>query len=382
MKMKTENKIRRTTTLAIICAMTAMLTACGGSTSTSSATPSSTESLSTSSMTSESTSASDSSLESLITTDSSLITDSAKAEKTEYPLSITSYGMTQEETITFNQAPEKTFVIGQGNLETMLAMGLEDRIVGIANDYDLPDEYADKVASLNNLNVDMGYPDQEAILETDPDFFFTNKGVFVSNDMDIQDWYDRGINVYLDANWSGDMESPKTIDNEYKDILTIGKIFDKQAEAEAIVDELKSQIADLKEKTAAAGESPKTMVLYPMGEDGFMNYMSEDLVGLFTEELGGTIAVPDAMGVSKEEIVDANPDIIIVLYDSSSDDSENDEAKEMALSSLDDDAYSSVTAVQNGHVFAMEEGQLNTPGVGLYRALHEMAQDMYPDLDL
>lgn len=357
-----------------VAVMTGCLAGCGssGSSEASSQTETSSESASaeSSSAASETSSAEASS------------SASAAAAKTEYPLTVTFYGLTGEETCTYEKAPEKALVIGQSNIETMMALGLEDRILAVASVdgvSDFPEEYQDTFAGLNNLDVYC--PDEETIVDLEPDFIYSAKWLYMETSTDVSDWTDRGINCYVNANWCGDMESPKTLENEYQDILTLGEIFDVQDRAEELVAQLREGVAAIEELTDAASESPSVMIIQPMGEDGFMNYYEEDLAGVMTVELGGTIAVPDSMGVSKEEIVDANPDVIIVLYSSSYQDESEEQAEADVLAPFEDEAYANVAAVANGRVYAMQQGRFNTPGAGTYRSMLALAEAMYPDID-
>ena len=56
-------------------------------------------------------------------------TTDAEGTKTEYPLTITTYDYDGNEIeTTYEKAPEKVLAVYQGSIETMLALGLEDRL--------------------------------------------------------------------------------------------------------------------------------------------------------------------------------------------------------------------------------------------------------------
>ena len=56
-------------------------------------------------------------------------TADAEGTKTEYPLTITTYDYDGNEIeTTYEKAPEKVLAVYQGSIETMLALGLEDRL--------------------------------------------------------------------------------------------------------------------------------------------------------------------------------------------------------------------------------------------------------------
>ena len=62
--------------------------------------------------------------------------------KTEYPLTITTYDYDGNEIeTTYEKAPEKVIAVYQGSIETMLSLGLEDRLVATAGlDNEVPDD--------------------------------------------------------------------------------------------------------------------------------------------------------------------------------------------------------------------------------------------------
>ena len=72
-------------------------------------------------------------------------TADAEGTKTEYPLTITTYDYDGNEIeTTYEKAPEKVLAVYQGSIETMLALGLEDRLVATAGlDNEVPDELKD-----------------------------------------------------------------------------------------------------------------------------------------------------------------------------------------------------------------------------------------------
>ena len=81
-------------------------------------------------------------------------TADAEGTKTEYPLTITTYDYDGNEIeTTYEKAPEKVLAVYQGSIETMLALGLEDRLVATAGlDNEVPDELKDAFSKTNYLD--------------------------------------------------------------------------------------------------------------------------------------------------------------------------------------------------------------------------------------
>ena len=84
-----------------------------------------------------------------------------------YPLTIDNCGTE----VTFEAAPERVVTIKSSTLELLLALGLEDRIVGAAfTDGPVPDEYADAASGIEVLSDKV--PSQEVTLAAEPDLVF------------------------------------------------------------------------------------------------------------------------------------------------------------------------------------------------------------------
>ncbi|MGV8895822.1 MAG: putative F420-0 ABC transporter substrate-binding protein [Rhodoglobus sp.] len=86
---------------------------------------------------------------------------------TDSPVSVTNCGTT----VVFDSAPQRVVTIKSSTTETMLALGLGDRIVGTAfQDGPVPDEWAADAASLTSISDKV--PSEEVVLETQPDLVY------------------------------------------------------------------------------------------------------------------------------------------------------------------------------------------------------------------
>ena len=120
----------------------------------------------------------------------------------------------------------------------------------------------------------------------------------------VTDWIDKGRNTYYNTNTRPDGD--RTLENEFTDILNLGKIFDVQDKAQAIVDDAKAVIDKTLTATADVEEKPSVMVLEPLGED-ITNYGAKSLGGDMVTQLGATLANPDASTAGKEDIIASKP---------------------------------------------------------------------------
>ena len=105
-------------------------------------------------------------------------TADAEGTKTEYPLTITTYDYDGNEIeTTYEKAPEKVLAVYQGSIETMLALGLEDRLVATAGlDNEVPDELKDAFSKTNYL--DEFTPSLETVTMLEPDMILSWSSLF------------------------------------------------------------------------------------------------------------------------------------------------------------------------------------------------------------
>ena len=68
----------------------------------------------------------------------------------------------------------------------------------------------------------------------EPDMIFSWGSLFGEKTLgDAQGWVDKGTNIYMNSNTRPSDEAySRTLENEYTDILNIGKIFDVQGRAQ------------------------------------------------------------------------------------------------------------------------------------------------------
>ncbi len=307
-------------------------------------------------------------------------TADAEATKTEYPLTITTYDYEGNEVeTTYEKAPEKVLAVYQGSIETMLALGLEDRLVATAGlDNEVPDEMKEAFSKTNYL--DEFTPSLETVTMLEPDMILSWGSLFSDKNLgDVTNWIDKGCNTYYNTNTrpNGD----RTLENEFTDILNLGKIFDVQDKAQAIVDNAKEVIDKTLNATADIEEKPTVLVVEPLGED-ISNYGSDSLGGDMVTQLGATLANPDASTVGKEDIIAANPDVIFVVYmPYAGDDPETVKESQLAVIQ-DDEALQSLDAVKNGRVYPIMLSELYASATRTQDGIETLAKGLYPDVNL
>lgn len=298
-----------------------------------------------------------------------------QGKRTAYPLTVTTYNYAKEPVEeTFEKAPQRVLCNEVNSVETMLSLGLADRIIcaaGISKDSiraDLQDEFAkiaDKVYDTKNAELS-----KEVAVMKQPDFILGWRSTFSDKMLgDVDYWHQNHVNTYVALN-SNKTAPDCTVENEYQDILTIGKIFDVQEKAQALVAQMQAAVGKA-EKAAAGKEKQKVLILDFLGEK-IWAYDTTMLAGNLVESMGGEI-VPTGENVGREDILNANPDVLyVVTYGA------NAEGHSALKKITEDPAYASLKSVQGKRVYELPLSEIYTSGVRTIDGLNAIGQTLYP----
>ena len=313
-------------------------------------------------------------------------TTSAQAEVTSgsnghYTVTITSYDYAGSPVeYTYEKAPERVLCVYQGCIETMIALGLEDHVLASYGlDNEVKDEWKDGFAQMN-YDESVFAPDKETVTLLEPDMIFSWGSYFSDEKLgDVYEWNGKGVGTYINSNTA--RGGSRTLENEYTDILNIGRIFGVEEKAQALVDEMQAQVADT--LAAAEDHAPvRVAVVEPTSSGSITNYGADTLAGNMVTALGGELAKPEGSEMGKEDLVACDPDVIFVVYMAySGDDPESVMAQQ--LSAIQDDpAFASLSAVQSGDIHLVMLGDIYASGPRTIDGLRTLARGMYPDLEL
>ena len=148
----------------------------------------------------------------------------------------------------------------QGTIETMIALGLEDRVIASYGlDNPVKPEWEEGLSKMN-YNAEVFAPDKETVTMLEPDLIFSWGSIFSEKKLgDSPEWIANGTNTYISSNTARN-GSARTLENEYIDLINIGKIFGVEEKAQAIVDEMKTEIANVLAQTEDQ-EAPTVAVI-------------------------------------------------------------------------------------------------------------------------
>lgn len=297
-----------------------------------------------------------------------------------YPVTITNYNYAgQQVNYTYNEAPQRVLAVYQGCIETMIALGLEDHVIASYGlDNEVKPEWQDGFSKMH-YDDSVFAPDKETVTLLEPDFIFSWGSYFGDKTLgDVDAWNEKGVGTYMNSNTVPG--GTRTLKNEYTDILNIGKIFHVEDKAQALVDEMKSQVAAT--LSAVQGQEPvKVAVVEPISGK-ITNYGAKSLAGDMVTALGGELAMPEADSISKEDLVAADPEVIFVVYMAYAGDDPQSVMDQQLSLIQDDPALQSLQAVKNGKVHLIMLGDMYASGPRTLDGLKTLAQGMYPGLSL
>ena len=282
--------------------------------------------------------------------------------------------------LTVPTAPERAIALEQGATEVMLALGLEDRMIGTSYLTDtVSPEFADAYAAVPVL-ADQ-YPTSERLREAEPDFVYSMRSSAFSPDAAgaRQELVDLGVPAYLSSN---DCEDPsriasdvgfEQIADEVKDIATV---FDVADRGDQIVADQEAALADVEDSSTSVG-SPSVVWLYSSIDGSPVVAGANGLAQTMGEIAGATNAFADLDAqwgeTSWDEIAQRDPDVIVVadLSRGLSGDSAADK-----ISSLKSDAVTSgLAAVRADRIVAIPATELD-PSVRSIHALQTLSTSL------
>ena len=291
--------------------------------------------------------------------------ESSQTELSYEAITLDNYGRE----ISVNAIPQKVLTLGPNCSELFIALGLGDKIIGNSLDNHsrgpLP-EYEEAYSKIPELNY--ASATREAVISSGADFIYGIDWEFGKESLDVEELKNYGITTYIN--------SATSLEQIYKEIEDIGKIFKIEAKSEAFIKDQKDRIASVEEKIK--DKTPIKVLVYDSGGDGVFTCGGTNFETLLIEKAGGKNVFDDITDkqwttVSYEEVLKRNPDIILIHdYDSPS-------VEEKIAAIKKDPALSQLEAVKNEN-FAVITLESILPGGRMAYTVESLSRTFYPDI--
>ncbi|MFB6363063.1 ABC transporter substrate-binding protein [Paenibacillus elgii] len=280
------------------------------------------------------------------------------AKRTSYPLKVKD--ATGKEFV-FEKAPERIASTSPSETEALFALGLGDKVVGVSDFCDYPAEVKSKPKMGSIVK-----PNEEALIGANADLVMT--GVSMKPQV-VDKLRELKINMFK--------VEPKTMDDVMNNLLTMGQIFDRQEQAQKLVDSMKADrqkvvdaVKDLKPE-----QKKKVFIEFSPGWTVGKGEFIDELITLS----GGINVAGSEKGyvqISEEKVIADNPQVIIYPNGIIDDKSK----KPMDQLIRERSGWDKIEAVRSGKLVGVDKDLISRPGPRITAGLVEIAKGIYPDL--
>ena len=257
--------------------------------------------------------------------------------------------------------PQRIVSLAPSNTEILFALGLGDKVVGVTDFCDYPEE-AQAIEKVGGIE-----PNLERIVALAPDLVLAIGGspaqVEKATDMEKL-----GLTVLV--------LEPGDIESIMANIELVGKATGVEKEANQLAAQMRKRFDDITTKATGAGSRPSVFFEldatdpskpYTPGPDSFI----DALIGLAG---GSNIAAGAKMQwaqLSTEEIIAQNPEVIVLG------DVNYGVTAEMVK---ERPGWSVITAVKNGAIYPIDDILVSRPGPRIIDGLEALARIIHPEL--
>ncbi|CAM3954394.1 ABC transporter substrate-binding protein [Alkalicoccus chagannorensis] len=287
--------------------------------------------------------------------------EAADGEETgEFPITVTDDGGNE---VTIDEEPESIVTLQPSDTEILFALGAGDRLVGVDEFSDYPEEAMD-IETVGAQDMDV-----ERILQLEPDMALVSQYHHDSHSDVLDQYRDAGIDVVV-------IQNAESFDGVYDTIDMLGSVTGSEEEAGDIIqdmqetmEELAAQAEDIPEEDrrrvwVEVGPSPE---IFTTGQGTFMHEI--------IETIGAENAAEDMEGwveMTEEEIVSLQPDTIITTYG----DFVEDPVEEVTSR----DGWDDVPAVADEEIHDVDSNKVTRSGPRLAEGAEIIAEAVYPDV--
>lgn len=288
-------------------------------------------------------------------------TDQEAAETpkaTVYPLTVKD--ATGKELV-FDKAPERIVSTSPSETEILFALGLGDKIVGVSDFDNYPEEAASK-PKMGGITK----PNEEAIIAANADLVIGG----ISMPDEVADKF-RGLDMKVYKTY------PKKVEDVLSVILQIGAMTDTSAKAEELVAAMREDIRKVTEAAATlkADEKKKVYIEFAPGWTVGSGEFMDELITM----AGGVNIASELKGwneINEEKIIQDNPDVILFAADLV----DFNTGKPLKDIIKNRSGWDQMKAIKEDRLIGLNEDIMSRTGPRITQALLQVAEGIYPGL--
>ena len=269
--------------------------------------------------------------------------------------------------VTLNSPPERIVSLAPSNTEILFLIGAGDSVVGVTDFCDYPYNFTAWIEAGNMTSIGNYYgPSIEPIVALEPDLVLASTGSLDA----AASLSNLGYNVLV--------VEGQNLDDILSDIILVGRATYKNAEASAVVSDMRARIDTVVTKAVAATTTPK--VYHEVWYDPLMSIGPTTFIDELITLAGGENIFHDALTswptVSSEAIISKNPDVMFFpdMYMSTTNFYDTIEAvKERP-------GWNQITAVKNNAIYEIDADIISRTGPRLVDALEAIAKMVHAEI--
>jgi len=262
--------------------------------------------------------------------------------------------------VNITEVPERIVSFGPSITEILFALGLGDKVVGVTDFCDYPEEALDKPKVGNAW-----FPSIESVVELDPDLVFTVESEQFNSELDALGY----TYIILD---------PEDFYSITDDIRLVGEVTGAVAEGEQLAKDMEDIIDDVIERVQGADKLKVFIIVdatdpnmpWTAGGGSFIH----DIITIAGGENIAAWVADDYVQMSIEEIVDAEPDIIVIQTMTGG--IPTITAEELQAHII----WQQLDAVKEGRIYFIDGDLISRPGPRIVQGLEVMARIIHPEL--
>lgn len=270
-----------------------------------------------------------------------------------YPVTVTD-SLGRE--VTIESEPENIASMAPSITETLFAIGAGDKVVGVTTADKYPEEVKEieEIGNFQQVNI-------EKLLELDTDLLFHS---YDSTTREVAEELEKQTNADVVV------VNPKTLDEVVSSMELVGRAAGEPEAGRELGQKLRS---DLEEIASAVAGKPEPTVFYEVFDDPLQTVGPGSFIHDALELAGGENIAADANKAyptySAETLIEKDPDYYFI-------------GESVGITPEDvaeRPGYSSLTAVEEGNVVAVDDSLLSRPGPRITEAIREVAKIMHPE---
>lgn len=259
--------------------------------------------------------------------------------------------------VVLDHRPGRIVSFAPSNTEILFALGAGDRVVGVTDFCNYPEEANSRARLGGALN-----PNLEKLTALQPDLVLCIAGM----DQFLGKLGELGIPTFV--------VQPTDLEDVLRSIEVIGRLVGEEGRARDLLADLRGRLERLQEELAAVPADKRVRVFYEVWHDPLMTAGPGSFIHDAITAAGGVNVAADApkpfCEYSLESVIQKDPQAIVTTMAESAE----------ALRAKKRPGWEKVSAVREGRILLLDPDLITRPGPRLAEGIEQMARFFYPDL--